>query len=610
MAKLDRAHEFCMGFVSHSEKFVAPMREKREEVLNNFMVLPDDTGDGYTTPYRRKRREGRSTRSARETILLKDPETHKLVMTYASKLVRSLFGDRNHEYVRAEPVGYEDALKADTVTALLRYVFSRPGHFRTFVESIIDTLLFGTSVIESPWRYEEREMPVRSVGMELGVETSDEQRLSVPVYDDVCLRVIDVFDFYPDPGRYRIEEMPGCAKKFKMNAQQARRMVKAGVYDGAAVEKAIGSRSTSTARTSEDSPRVGRDQPEEADQFSDFSDMVGYEYWGDVPWNADGSSRRVITLLNNVGARDDAWPLADYNLPFHTMIINPMVGRFYGVSPAEIVRYDQAFADAVKMLLATAIIRRVHPPIAYDPQAMETDIDRLRIWRADVPIPVRGGPASIGTIRYDADISSGFALWQGLVQNIQTSSGAPGGIQGEPGPDREAATVGALRLQSAMDQPELAAMVLEEECLPPIGRACLRRYQQFLADTEDLKLRVGEQPEPIWLGDIMGDYDVVFNGSRRSMTRQMKLQSFDRLISYSQVNPAFAAMLPAQEIGQFLVGNLLELPEIAAKIGNPQSTMINLLLTQLLGQGGGKNGVPTTGEPAGMLPAQSAGGMP
>jgi hypothetical protein len=119
---------------------------------------------------------------------------------------------------------------------------------------------------------------------------------------------------------------------------------------------------------------------------------------------------------------------------------------------------------------------------------------------------------------------------------MQGGSGAPGAIQGEAGPDRESATVGAARFQAAMGQPELAALILENEDLPAIAKGILKRCQQFL-DTEGLKKRIGEQPESMWIGDIMGDFDVQFFGSRQMQTRQEN-QSWDRLIAWSAAVPA------------------------------------------------------------------------
>src|SRR3990172_622783 len=132
------AYAFVMSFIGDSDKYKDQFLGKWEEIIQNFMVQPDNPVDYYSSPYRRDV----IYKSRKNNIILKDPETHRLVMTYAAKLVRSVFGDPRREYVQASPVGYEDATKAQTVSKLLRYAFSRPGVFRTFVESMVDMLLF------------------------------------------------------------------------------------------------------------------------------------------------------------------------------------------------------------------------------------------------------------------------------------------------------------------------------------------------------------------------------------------------------------------------------------------------------------------------------------
>lgn len=606
------AYRFTMGFVASSDKFKSQYVDRWREVLSNFMVEPQFDNPASTTPYR----YGRVYTPPRRQVILKDPETHKTIMVYASKLARSILGSREREYIKARPRGLEDAVgKAPTVSKLLRYDFALPGSFRTFVEAIIDMLLFGTSIIEVGWEYCEYEMPVRTVTSEMGVELDEWTRQRVPVYDDVRLTAVDIVDFYPDPSRYRIEDMCGAAKRFRMTAWEARQKAAGNIYDGAAVERAIGdlSRGNATSSvTSRDNWRRGIDQPADTAQGSEFQDMIGYEYWGNVPWVDDyGSSRRVITVLNNVVVRDDPWPLADPHLPWHTLIINPVQGRFYGISPAEVIRYQQDFADAISMLLAEAIIRKVKPPVAYDPEATDPDISRLNVWsRSDTPIAIRGGPNAIGTLRYDADITAGFNMLGGLKASMEEASGALGGISGEAGPDREAASVGVQRVQMALDRPELAGMVLENVCLPPIGEAMLRRNQQFL-DTEGLRLRVGEIPEPVWIGTIMGDFDVEFVGSRMALSRQEKLQSYDRLTAMSAAIPPLQALIPWMEIAREMVDDVLQLPEVAARMRDPNMVMANMMMMQQLAPGAGAangNGVGPQPEPAGLMPAQAAGG--
>ena len=261
----------------------------------------------------------------------------------------------------------------------------------------------------------------------------------------------------------------------------------------------------------------------------------------------------------------------------------------------------------MKILLAEAVLRQVHPPIAYDSDA-DFDVAKLREWRADLPIAVRGGPNAIGTLRYDANVANGYSMLTGLKMSMQEASGALGGIQGEPGPDRESATGAQNRIQMAMDRPELAGMLIENDCLPQVGLAILRRCQQFL-DSEGLQNRIGELPEPVWIGTIMGDFDIEFVGSRMSMSRSEKLQSFDRLTAMAGAVPPLQAMIPWDQIAKELIGDLLQLPEVAARMQDPQMVAQNMAMMQALGQNGGaaQNGVANSPEPAGMLPAQASG---
>lgn len=611
--------EHVMGFVSASDKFRSQYTDRWEEVLANVMVRPNVNDTlGASTPYKRPYGGDTLYRRNRKRVVLKDGESHKVAMTYVAIIMTQLFGHPRNEYVQAVPVGWEDAeSKGPVVTKLMRYAFSLPGHFRTFAETAFDMVTFGTGIIDSSWKFLKRDIPVRTAMLGPAGEEFSTSIQPVKAYDDICLRPVDIMDFYPDPSRYRIQEMCAVAKKFRMNSYEARRLAANGFYNAEDVEKAIAA-APATSSSSGPSPnqsfRVGLDQPSDTVAAAGFKDLIGYDYWGEFPEKADirddkeGSliQRGVATVWNNVSIRRRNWPIADPNYPFHTFIINPVQGRFYGISPAEVIRYDQSFADAMKMLLAEAMIRRVHPPIAVDEDAT-VDMAALRAWKADTVVTVRGGPQGIGTLRYDADVQGGFEMLTGLKAAMQEDSGALGAIQGQNGPDRESATVGSARYGYAKNQPELACMIIEKECLPPIGQAILRRYQQFLGGIEDLKNRIGELPDPIWIGDIMGDFDIQFVGSRLAVSNQEKLQSYDRLSAMAMQIPAAQAMIPWDQILRALVGDVMNLPEVAAKIADPQTMALNQAMMQQFGAGGSQNGVPTAPEIPGTMPAQAAG---
>lgn len=615
----DELLDFVMCFLAASKKLKRPMAEKWREVEENFLVEPYQTESasrnalGLNSPYANRR----GMYSIRNNIILKDPETHKVIMTIVSKLMKSLFGDQQKEFFRALPVGWEDAsVKAPEVTRLLKYVMGLPGHYRTFCETFVEMCLYGTGIIESPWKYVERTIPVRSVVTQLGVETYAETRAVVPAYDDVCLRTVGVDDCFPDPGNYRLEDMSGFAKRFRIVKSAARRMADQGIYDKAAVEEAIRS---APPRPADSDDRTRQNDRRYAEPVTEFGEMVGYEYWGEMPEGTalatpDGGTTKegwgVVTVLGGAVVRADAWPLTDYCMPFHSFTINPVHGRFYGLAPAEVIRYDQSFADALKMLVAEAVVRSVHPPIAYDADA-EFDPAKLRAWKADVPIPIRGGPGAIGTLHYGADYQAAFAVQNKLTMSMQGGGGAMGAVQGENGPDRESASVGMQRFQAALGPIELVAQIIENEALPSVAKGILKRCQQFLT-TEDLKKRIGEQPDSVWIGSIMGDFDVQFFGSRNVMTRQEKLQAWDRIISWSAAVPAARAILPNLALMQKIIGDLMEMPEVAADMADPAQIQKNVLLEQILGlsgQGGpAQNGVPPSPQPPGMLPQQAAGG--
>jgi len=614
--KKDKAFDFVMGFVSNSKRYKSQFIDRWQEVLANFIVTPDDYG---TSTIQEPYIKGRTRRGVHRSsgVVLKDAETHKAIMTYASRLVLTLMGDKNGEFVKATPSGWEDATgKASTVTRLMRYTFGLPGMFRTLTEAIVDMLLFGTAIVEIGWKYQEREQLVRSLDTSGGIQVDEFTRQRVVAYDDPIMTVVDNQDFFPDPSEYRLENMSGVAKKFKINAMKALEMAEAGIYDKAAVDEAIALIGQPSDPNNPDDGhdedfREGIDQPENRQGMDEFTPMIGFEYWGEVPWEDDrGSSRRVITVLHSVVVRDREFPLADSDLPFRALVINPVCGRFYGVSPAEVIRWDQSLQDAVKILLAEAIIRSVHPPIAYDIDS-EIDLNKLRRFSPDVPIGIRGGPSAVGTLSYDANMFGGFQEAAMLKQSMQEASGALGIIQGQGlSNNRASATEAGFTAQQAVSRPEMAAVLLERDSFPAIARSFLRRYQQFLEDEKDLALRVGEQPQPIWLGDIMGDFDIQFVGSRLAMSRQEKLQAYDRLVGIASAIPQAGVMVPWVQLLNKLVGDVLELPEVAALMGDPQVMQMNLLLNQAAqaGQGAGNgNGTSPASAPAGQLSAQAGG---
>jgi hypothetical protein len=122
---------------------------------------------------------------------------------------------------------------------------------------------------------------------------------------------------------------------------------------------------------------------------------------------------------------------------------------------------------------------------------------------------------------------------------------------------------------------------------------------------------VGELPESAWLGDIMGDFDIQFVGTRNAISRQVKLQAYDRLVALSQAMPQMvAARVPWDKVLERLFGEILQAPEIGAVFASDQAsqgTMLNNMILQAMAQQGEQGGAPNTGQSPGLTAEQAAG---
>jgi hypothetical protein len=373
--------------------------------------------------------------------------------------------------------------------------------------------------------------------------------------------------------------------------------------------------STATRKALEAS--VKTDDLDKSGILSDWyqsSSLVGYEYIGETEFRGDSddptiptelTTRRVITVLGDTTVRSKPWPR---RTPFFDTRIIPRCGSqrsFWGISPGEIVRHDQDFADVLKMMLADAVVRATNPPHIYNKYA-EVEVAKLRAFSPNVPIGANSTEA-IQQVPYNPPVGPTFNMYAGVKTQMREASGALGSIQGLGlGIDRASATEAQATFQQAMDRPELFASIIERNDLPQLAQYVLELYQEFLPDNDpsELARRVGSSVPPVRLSDIALPFDIEFMGSRKQGTHQQKLQAYREIVA-SAAQPMIAQVTPwipllrkwYEEMGA---------PDIAAMVGNPEYMQLNLMLTQLGSQNQG--GSPPAPPSPPMLPAQEFGG--
>ena len=607
---MDEQADWVMSFVDDSREDRDPLEYIWEETELNYLVRPPgETVQGRNTANPLAGLGDCHSHNHRPGFaILKDPETHQEMMTIVSKIVLSLFGEPG--FVKAKGVGFEDIHKATVTGKLIEYMHRLPGHYWAFVEWVLATCVFGTGIVEEFWDFIEEPRKLLSVDVDplTGQEFIDDTIMTVPVYDDPRLQWLDHRDFFPDPSQTMLHQMLGAARRFKVTTRRAEALADLGVYDSGPTKEAIKFKSATDTREQEDHTGDETTGGHEKEPHPDFRQLIGYRYIGQVPWKpSDGYDRREIVVLNGTTVRSRVWPR---RLPWFECKLMPRLGSFWGLAPAEVIRHDQDFADVVKMMLADAVVRMVHPSPVVNLN-VNPDMERIRKPRPDIPITVEGDPKNaIAWPDFNPPLAPAFNMWTGVKQEMREASGALGAIQGLGlGSKRFSATEAQQTFQQALDRPELFATVLEREFLPQLGQYTLSMYQENLEPgTDDLQKRVGQTNIPVVLADILGEFDIEFVGSRQ-LNNQQKVAAF-REIMAAGANPVLQQIIPwipllqkhFREIGA---------DEIAAMVGNEQLVKLHLMLTQMAGPGnpqaGNNNGTVPNQPPLGALPAQLAG---
>ena len=612
---LDDQADFVMSVVDDSREKRRDLEPIWEETELSYLVRPfNEDGSGTSDPLDMSLTSTFSSRG-RRPIFLKDPETHQQMNSIIAKIVLKLFPD--DRFVGAKGVGFEDIWKGLTVANLLTYVHRLPTHFLAMYEWVLGASVFGTGILEAYWLYREEMRNMRSVEMdEFGEEISTSTPFVVPVYDDVRYDTVDVRDFFNDPGAIRMCDASYAVKRFKITGLDALRKAEAGIFDKEAVEDAVerggGDADESQDKPSEDPTMLSHRR----ESHADLKQMTGFEFYGETPFKTEkqdnllepGVKRRRITVINGITVRSRAW---NRRLPFFDLRLTPRLNSFWGIAPAEIIRYDQDFADTVKSLLATAAVRLTHPPMIYNKYG-DVDLPKLRRWQPDVPVgaDLRQVSTPIYTVPYDPQLGPAFQVYGGNKQQMREATGDTDFNQGLGlGTKRFSATESLQTAEQAAARPEMFALVVERGPLPELGKFTLELCQEYL-DTAGLRARIGDTEARANLADILADYDIEYVGSRQE-SRSQSLQSL-REIASAAANPIVSQLIPWIPLLQKYFRRLGQ-DDIAAMVGNQELTTINILLNQMAAGGsasfGNGNGTTPANEPLGILPQQAAGNV-
>jgi len=522
--------EFVLDFVGRSRDYMQPFLPIWSEVDDNYMVTPFGTTVVDSLGALLGLRTAGVARRTTETMSrLKDPESHQIVETLAWQGIGMAIGAPN--YLQATPIGMDDPEKARLISRLLMATLDGAGVYRTMYQLFKGAFTRGTSILETGWESRERTQMVKKPIFNPLSGAIDAYGLSpdsVIYRDRVLLREIPIRNFYFDPSGTRLgDDMSGAAKKFRTNWWKAAEYGNAGIYDREPTREAI--RTAQGANTPREAQILEQEFPrlEAIDAPNQYGSVNGFEFCGEVPFNRKGGRNRVITLLNGRWVRGRPNPYLDGELPWDAMVINPIGGRIYGLSPLEVIRFLQDSTDNFMMIYSDAADLAIRGPMLLG-QAFGGDMEKVRLRRLNDVIQCRNVdavkpmPIELGALT--------FAMPE-LARRKQTMREAAGAtdpsqaIQGE-GQD-QTATQNTNLMRMAGGRVRGMVELAERDFFPNVARKIHSRIRQFAEP--DILARLQGEVFGVKLSDIDVEADVRFTGSQQGEN------AFTTNATYSQI---------------------------------------------------------------------------
>ena len=581
--------EFVMDFVAKSGQLRDKFSEVWDEILDNYLVAPIGTpmsrafprlGDPavasfpFITPRFGSRRQTR----------LKDPETHQIVETLTSSALGLLLGGR--EYLTARPLGKDDPEKARLLARLLMAILEQPGMYRTFYQAFKSAFLFGTTILEFGWETRSRNQLVEVPKFDMlgRLAARDLIPKEVMYRNRPLIREVDIYDFYPDPSGTRIQEdMVGVVKRFRITQAEAMRLGKAGVYDEADVKDAI------TAQTSrrggKQGDRGGKTKfPYHPDELPDaYGMLTGFEFWGESPVATnDHASNRVITLLNGLRVRSRINGFLDGNIPFKEITVNPISGRFYGLSPAEVIRFLQDSADNLLMVFNDAADFAVRGPLLVG-HAFNGNPQQLRERNLNDIIECQN-PDAVKPIPNDLNALQ-FAAQEMLRRKItmREATGATNSQQALGSPGEQTATEINETIRLASQKVDAMAQLIERDDYPFIGRTIHSRLRQFSPEGGAIATLAGEFFS-VPFETIDTEADIRFVGARQAVSRFQQGLGVREALRIMSENPMVVIQFPDLLVRLFR--DSLNMDDAEEVVARAQKAVAAVFLAQQLGAGG------------------------
>jgi hypothetical protein len=439
------------------------------------------------------------------------------------------------------------------------------------VDFFLQADLYGVAVARYGWKHVVRKNKVRmreqvAPGMNILVE----REYNAEHFNGPDWEVIDPLDFWPQPGRKRIEDMSWVIHRYwtelddmKEDIYQAEQSGDEPYFDKAAVNL-LEAQPLGPASQDEFKVRqlIFRNQWDyEARQVERYAKPIEvWEMHGTVPdeMAPDGIRTRCIAIGNGrVVLKNREEPFWDEQKPFKSYSPMPDPHTFFAPGKVEIGEKMQAAANRIANQKLDALDLLIDPQYVVSTSA---NLNTQNLFSRSGKLILVDGPADDSSIRplthNMAGLQAAYQEIGQLWQFMQLGSGINDIVMGTQQSDRETARGFLGRQENTMTRLMLEARIAEEGFIEPLANSFRNLDRQFLTLPYEQKilgsvstvnpitgLPYPQQTETIDWDDMAPDYRARAVGASQMVGKSARQQNFVSLLQMMSANPALMQMV-------------------------------------------------------------------
>jgi hypothetical protein len=578
------------------------------------------------------------------------PRTYQILDTLRSRYVTTFFKSRPYGKFEPEPQDSTNPQsmkieeeKADIASALVDMQLDKNEIIPTYYDYITEKLVFPAAIMSVGWRYEQdfikKKVPVPEMVMNprtgfpsfTGNYTHQVQQSQETIWDDNEIKIVDYFDFWPDPKANDFQNCRGVfhrefvtEEELYQRLEWLRQLGEGTLYPvdwkelrnaAGSLEKGRRERLSSIGYSSEQGKIYGNSDNKEDQKNAEYQLL---HYWE--------KNRHAILVNKSQCVYDGPSPYWRHReLPFVFGSYEPMANEIYGKSAVSLIEdlqdeintmHNQRI-DNVSMIINKGFIRRKNADVPNSDLVVgpRTVIDVPDIHNDLKPLDFSDLP------------QSAYAQESLVGQEAENTLSAPPIVRGNEGRHSNTATTDMIKNDNASTRFEVKIKVNETKEIKRMFRLMDMNNQQFV--DSDRLIRLGPESSVQWRkitpGDLIGERDykpvgtTTDPGANKEIRREQLSDLLQNLIQFTQFTTSLGMppMVKFQEVireylDTFDMSNpqrfLVQKDELMQQLGAMQN-----ILPQLGGgqpgagqqqQPGSPGGQRRMGQPQQRIPAQ------